>query len=112
MISLMNIIWLQSAPTAFNTIGWKFYLCFIIPGTIGGVVMWVWFPDTLGRPLEEIAEVFGDREEVAVYMRDLEVDWENKRVLKVGGEEVGGETGVGVGGGEKVGDGVESRHVD
>jgi MFS family permease len=39
MISLMNIIWLQSAPTAFNAIGWKFYLCFIIPGTIGGIVM-------------------------------------------------------------------------
>jgi Sugar (and other) transporter len=39
MISLMNIIWLQSAPTAFKVIQWKFYLCFIIPGTIGGVVI-------------------------------------------------------------------------
>ena len=39
MISLMNIIWLQSAPTAFVKIGWKFYLCFIIPGTIGAVIM-------------------------------------------------------------------------
>ena len=23
-ICLMNIIWLQAAPTAFNNIGWKF----------------------------------------------------------------------------------------
>ena len=38
MISLMNIIWLQSAPTAFANIGWKFYLAFIIPGTLGAVV--------------------------------------------------------------------------
>jgi hypothetical protein len=110
MISLMNIIWLQSAPTAFATIGWKFYLCFIIPGTIGGVVMWVWFPDTLGRPLEEVAEIFGDKDEVAVYMRDLEVDWERKRVAGVAGEQMEGDGhGVVV---EKTGDGVESRHVD
>lgn len=49
MISFTNIIWLQAAPTAFENIGWKFYLCFIIPGTIGGVIMWFLFPDTNGK---------------------------------------------------------------
>ncbi|KAK4494564.1 hypothetical protein PRZ48_013920 [Zasmidium cellare] len=73
MISLMNIMWLQAAPTAFETIGWKFYLCFIIPGTIGSVIMWVWFPDTKGKPLEEVAAIFGDVDEVAVYQRDIDV---------------------------------------
>lgn len=43
-----------------RTIGWKFYLCFIIPGTIGSVIMWIWFPDTKGKPLEEVAAIFGD----------------------------------------------------
>lgn len=38
MISLMNIMWLQAAPVAFVHVGWKFYLAFIIPGTIGAVV--------------------------------------------------------------------------
>jgi len=38
MISLMNIIWLQSAPVAFLKVGWKFYLAFIIPGTIGAIM--------------------------------------------------------------------------
>jgi hypothetical protein len=51
MISLMNIIWLQSAPVAFITVGWRFYLAFIIPGTIGGIIMWVFFPDTKVRIL-------------------------------------------------------------
>ena len=73
MISLMNIVWLQSAPEAFANIGWKFYLCFIIPGVIGSVIMWFFFPDTLGLPLEEIAGIFGDHDEVAGYMRDIQI---------------------------------------
>lgn len=73
MISLMNIVWLQSAPSAFAAIGWKFYLCFIIPGTIGSVIMWIFFPDTLGKPLEETAALFGDADQVATYMRDIEI---------------------------------------
>jgi len=75
MISLMNIIWLQSAPTAFKTVGWKFYLAFIIPGSIGAIIMWIWFPDTNGLPLEEVAAIFGDADEVAIYQRDIEVDF-------------------------------------
>ncbi|OAP58544.1 hypothetical protein AYL99_07634 [Fonsecaea erecta] len=74
MISLMNIIWLQAAPTAFKTIGWKFYLAFIIPGTIGGFIMLFFFPDTKGMPLEEIAAIFGDADEVAIYQREIEID--------------------------------------
>lgn len=74
MISFMNIIWLQAAPTAFANIGWKFYLCFIIPGTIGGIVMWMYFPNTRGLPLEEVAAIFGDADEIAIYQRDLTVD--------------------------------------
>ncbi|KIX98805.1 uncharacterized protein Z520_05266 [Fonsecaea multimorphosa CBS 102226] len=81
MISLMNIIWLQSAPTAFETIGWKFYLCFIIPGTLGAIAMWIWFPDTNGLPLEEVAAIFGDADEVAIYQRDLEVDFATHTVV-------------------------------
>lgn len=72
-ISFTNIIWLQAAPTAFITIGWKFYLVFIIPGTIGAIVMWIWFPDTNGMPLEEIAALFGDTDEVAVYQAEINV---------------------------------------
>lgn len=73
MISLMNIVWLQSAPTAFLQIGWKFYLPFIIPGTIGAIVMIMYFPDTKGLPLEEVAALFGDLDEIAVYQREIEL---------------------------------------
>ena len=89
MISLMNIVWLQSAPTAFANIGWKFYLAFIIPGTLGSIIMWFFFPDTLGLPLEEVAAIFGDHDEVAGYMRDIQIT--DNEVEKVGGFESGGE---------------------
>ena len=35
--------------------------------------MWFFFPDTLGLPLEEVAAIFGDNEEVAGYMRDIHI---------------------------------------
>ena len=35
--------------------------------------MWFYFPDTLGKPLEEVAAIFGDHDEVAGYMADIEV---------------------------------------
>ena len=70
----MNVIWLQAAPVAFKNVGWKFYLAFIIPGTLGAIIMWLFFPDTLGLPLEEVAAIFGDADEVAIYQRDIEID--------------------------------------
>lgn len=83
----MNIIWLQAAPTAFANIGWKFYLAFIIPGTIGGVIMWIYFPDTNGLPLEEIAAIFGDEDEVAIYQADIQIDQNTHAVIMRGNEE-------------------------
>ncbi|KAK4569541.1 hypothetical protein LTR86_003304 [Recurvomyces mirabilis] len=46
----------------------------IIPGTIGGICMWIFFPDTKGIPLEEVAAIFGDAAEVAVYEREIDID--------------------------------------
>ena len=60
VISLMNIMWLQAAPTAFENIGWKFYLAFIIPAFLFSIACWIWYPNTKGLALEEIAAIFGD----------------------------------------------------
>ncbi|KIX01162.1 uncharacterized protein Z518_08887 [Rhinocladiella mackenziei CBS 650.93] len=81
MISLTNTMWLQAAPTAFKNIGWKFYLVFIIPGTIGGLIMLFFFPDTKGVPLEEIAAIFGDADEVAIYLHDIEIDHTTHNII-------------------------------
>ncbi|KIW88085.1 uncharacterized protein Z519_11195 [Cladophialophora bantiana CBS 173.52] len=59
-VNLINIVWLQVGPTAFSTICWKFYLVLIIPGMAFATLIFFWFPNTRGMPLEEVAELFGD----------------------------------------------------
>jgi MFS family permease len=74
MLCLAQIIWGQAAPTAFAKIGWKFYLFFIIFAAIGCIVALLFFPDTLHKPLEETAAMFGDDEEVIIFQRCIEKD--------------------------------------
>lgn len=39
--------------------------------------MWFTFPNTKGLPLEEVAAIFGDADEVAVYQRDIHLSDSN-----------------------------------
>ncbi|KAL4736252.1 general substrate transporter [Aspergillus similis] len=70
-LCVTSIIWLQAAPSAFETTSWKFYIIFIVFDAIAAVIVW-FFPDTLGKPLEEVAALFGDTDLVAVYQTDLD----------------------------------------
>ncbi|CAK7237540.1 hypothetical protein SEUCBS140593_010003 [Sporothrix eucalyptigena] len=72
MIALVNILWLQLAETALETIGWKYFLVFIIPSFLGGICIWQFWPDTRNMPLEEISALFGDEAEVAINPNMLE----------------------------------------
>ena len=44
--------------------------------------MWFLFPDTKGRPLEEVAAIFGDADEVAIYQKDLQIDFEKHTIIE------------------------------
>ncbi|KAK0713691.1 hypothetical protein B0T26DRAFT_718123 [Lasiosphaeria miniovina] len=63
-ICLLSAVWLQVAPTALENIGWRYYLCFIIPSSIAAVLILRYWPDTNGMPLEEAARLFGDEDEM------------------------------------------------
>lgn len=71
-----NIIWLGAAPTAFAAIGWKYYLFFIIITAITTVVVYFKFPNTLNMPLEDVARLFGDDEQVVDYSVETKQDRE------------------------------------
>ena len=45
-------------------------IIFIVFAAVAAVVLW-FFPDTRGKPLEEIAALFGDQDQVAVYQSEL-----------------------------------------
>ena len=72
-ICAIDLIWLQCAPIAFGAVGWRYFLCFVtVPAAGAGVILWT-FPDTLHKPLEEIAAMFGDGDMVMVYQRDIKL---------------------------------------
>ena len=73
VLCITNVVWTEAAPYAFAAIGWKFYIFFIVLSAIATVVTLFFFPDTLHKPLEEIALLFGDVKDVAVVQRDLGV---------------------------------------
>lgn len=56
----MSLIYTMCAPIAFTTIGWKYYIIFIILPLIGAATMYFLFPETKGLTLEEIGKRFGD----------------------------------------------------
>ncbi|KAF2107746.1 general substrate transporter [Lophiotrema nucula] len=73
-VALTDLVYLQVTTTAFATIGWKFYLVFIIICALGTALMIFVLPETKGIPLEEMAKIFGETEDVVVFTDDLHVD--------------------------------------
>lgn len=57
------IVYTQVATVAFEHVGWKFYLLFILTPLVGAPIIW-FFPETKGLTLEEIGKLFGD--EIAI----------------------------------------------
>jgi len=67
-----TLVVLMAGPIALNDIGWKFYFVLIIPTAIEWVCVYLWFPETKQRSLEDIAEAFGDKVAVHYYQATLE----------------------------------------
>jgi len=58
-------------PIALDSIAWRYY--FVYVGILVGVclVVWVWYPETRGRSLEEMAVVFdGEGAVVEVFEKE------------------------------------------
>ncbi|EMT72276.1 Putative quinate permease [Fusarium odoratissimum] len=55
---------LEAAPTAFQTIGWRFYLIMMALTLICAIIFALFFPETKGMTLEEISALFDN--EVAI----------------------------------------------
>lgn len=57
---LGSLILLVSAPTGFANVDWKFYLVMVVVSFLNIFIFAIFFPETKGLPLEEIAARFGD----------------------------------------------------
>ncbi|KZL64237.1 metabolite transport protein, partial [Colletotrichum incanum] len=56
----ISLIITQCSPIALAAVGWKYYILFILTNAICTVVFAFFYPETRGKSLEEIDEIFGD----------------------------------------------------
>ncbi|ODV90244.1 hypothetical protein CANCADRAFT_103965 [Tortispora caseinolytica NRRL Y-17796] len=56
----INVMLNQVSPIAFAHVEWRYYSLFIATNITGAIVVWWLFPETKGKTLEEINELFGD----------------------------------------------------
>lgn len=58
--AVVAIVLAQITPIAIQNVGWKYYSLFIASNFVAGAIYYFWLPETKGKSLEEIAELFGD----------------------------------------------------
>lgn len=78
-------------PTAFATIGWKYYLVFVSCDAVCFALLYKYLPETKGLTLEEMGDLFGD--EVVTHLTDngkgiVEVDAMAELEEKVAASEI------------------------
>ncbi|KAF1991014.1 MFS sugar transporter [Aulographum hederae CBS 113979] len=73
----MCITYVTPGATAINNISWRYFLVFICLTAITIVVVYFMFPETKGKSLEELAELFGDK--VVVHLTDASEE-EKRRI--------------------------------
>ncbi|KAM0326714.1 hypothetical protein ACHAQA_006587 [Verticillium albo-atrum] len=57
---VIQVVLAQASPTALENIGWRYYFFFIACNLITALSVYFFLPETKGKSLEEISEVFGD----------------------------------------------------
>ncbi|KAK8065921.1 hypothetical protein PG997_012668 [Apiospora hydei] len=77
----ISLIITQCSPIALAAVGWKYYIMFVLTNALCALVFFLAYPETKGKPLEEIAELFGDVD--TVHWRDMG-EVEEKAVVKTG----------------------------
>ncbi|KAF2854217.1 general substrate transporter [Plenodomus tracheiphilus IPT5] len=57
----VNLIFAQFSPQALSTIEFKYFYVFFVFNIIAFVCYWFFYPETKGRTLEQMDELFGDQ---------------------------------------------------
>lgn len=56
----LNLVFAQCAPIGLSHLGYRFFYCFTAFNWVAAALVWAFYPETVGRSLEEVAGVFGD----------------------------------------------------
>ena len=63
---LGNFIVVEITPSALNNIGYKTYIIFAVLNLVNAVIVWCFYPETAGQPLESIDKLFITEEPLAL----------------------------------------------
>ncbi|KAL1876057.1 hypothetical protein Plec18167_005318 [Paecilomyces lecythidis] len=55
---LFNFLIAEVTPVGFDNIGWKYYLIYASISVVGSIIFYFFYPETKGRSLEEIDDIF------------------------------------------------------
>lgn len=58
---VVNLVFAQFSPQALTRIGFRYFYVFFVMNIIAFISYWFFFPETKGRSLEQMDELFGDR---------------------------------------------------
>ncbi|KAL1986298.1 hypothetical protein VTN96DRAFT_6666 [Rasamsonia emersonii] len=56
----LNLVFAQCGPIGLSRLGYRFFYCFTAFNWAGAAIVWFWYPETVGRSLEDVGEIFGD----------------------------------------------------
>ncbi|KJA22939.1 hypothetical protein HYPSUDRAFT_40448 [Hypholoma sublateritium FD-334 SS-4] len=65
-----NTLLSQVSPLGIQKVGWKFYILFIVLNFVDFVAIWMFFPETKGRTLEDMDQLFGGAKPQLPAVRD------------------------------------------
>jgi hypothetical protein len=57
-------------PVAIETIGWRYYLVFLIISAIIVPIVYIFYPETMGRSLEELEMMFASGKSIPGIVRE------------------------------------------
>ena len=60
----------MATPVAIETIGWKYYLVFLIISAIILPIVYFFYPETMGRSLEELEMMFTEGKNIRAIVRN------------------------------------------
>ena len=64
---IFNYLIVQITPISISNIRWKTYLIFFVLNIVFGITVWLFYPETSGRTLEEMDEIYmGDNDRLFV----------------------------------------------
>jgi len=55
------ILLVQVTPLALEDISWRYFIIFVVMDALFVVILYIFFPETKGKTLEEMEALFGDK---------------------------------------------------